>query len=372
MKIEVILGRLFLSVVSIIAVFILADYTSLWFLPNSRSPIEREYNVGELRKPKPYVMFGGTPNADYFAAKGEKLNNLGYRGKEPLQDKSEGEYRIFILGGSTVLFGSPSIAILLEEEFRRRGFNNVNVYNYGVISSVSGMELSRLLFEVSDMKPDLIIMYNGGNDIMQPFTYDPRPGYPFNFIAYDSNPLIESDIRTYPKWTLFSYGSNIIRYLFPDYFVEKFVPIERIRNEVKIGSKEWTESIAKIYAGNLVKANMISHSFGAQFIGFFQPIVYFKEPLSNEENAMVRYFGGNAVFLYLRELIRSELATAKLNSSPKLEVIDISDLFDGTSDRVFNDPIHIRQQSYSVVANEIYKYVAKYPEAINSKHTNKR
>lgn len=356
MKFEIILGRIFLSVISIILAFILIDYASLWFLPKSSSPVEREFNVGELRKPKPYVMFGGTPNVDYYAKKGEKLNSLGYRGKEPLSGKDRDEYRIFLLGGSTVLFGDPPVAVLLEDEFRLNGYKNVNVYNFGVISSVSGMELSRILFEISDLEPDLIVMYNGGNDIMQPFYYDPRPGYPFNFIAYESNPLIEGNIETYPKWDMLAYGSNIFRYLFPTYFVNKFVPLDRMRNEVKYISKEWSDSIAKIYVNNLVKANKVSNALNAQFIVFFQPLAHFKEPLSDEEKKYVSS-GEKDHYLYIREIIRAKLYSNKTNTSPMVQVIDMSDFFDGISDTVFSDKIHILQKNQKLIALEIYNYL---------------
>ena len=33
------------------------------------------------------------------------------------------------------------------------------------------------------LKPDLVIAYDGGNDLIQPWAYDPRPGYPFNFLT---------------------------------------------------------------------------------------------------------------------------------------------------------------------------------------------
>lgn len=356
MKIEIILGRIFLSIVSLIIVFLLIDYASLRFLPSRSSPIERKFNVGELRKPKPYVMFGGIPNANYSVGGLEHLNSLGYRGKEPSHDKPKDEYRIFLLGGSTVLFGDPPIAVLLEEQFKDHGHKNVSVYNFGVLSSVSGMELSRIMFEISDFNPDLIIMYNGGNDVMQPFYYDPRPGYPFNFIAYDSNPLIESDINKYPTVALLAYGSNILRYLFPSYFVEKFVPLERIREEVNIHSREWTEDIARSYVNNLVKADKISGSFGSQFVGFFQPIIFFKEPLSPREKKFVGSESNH--FLYIRGLIRAEIETYK--SKSQLEVFDLSDIFDGIDETVYSDKIHILQNYQAMIAKEIYKDTVKY------------
>lgn len=92
----------------------------------------------------------------------------------PQMPKTREEYRVFFLGGSTVYVGKPPIADLVQRLFHEHGIKNVKVYNFGVVSSVSGMELARIVFELSDLAPDLIVMYNGGNDILQPWSWDRR------------------------------------------------------------------------------------------------------------------------------------------------------------------------------------------------------
>ncbi|MFB0533941.1 MAG: hypothetical protein ACETWR_03050 [Anaerolineae bacterium] len=345
-KVEVILGRIFMSLISIVLTFLILDFVSLWFI-SSRAPIERKFPVEAVRRPKPYTMFGGEANTG-------DLNSLGYRGKVPLIPKATDEFRVFMLGGSTVFMGNPPIAVLLEEEFKRNGFQNVKVYNFGVVSSVSGIELSQIVFEISELEPDLVVMYNGGNDILHPWSWDPRPGYPFNFIAYESNPLLESDVRSYPSVALFAYGSNIFRYLFPSYFIKKFVPLEQLREETRWKSEEWKAEIARIYVENLVKADKISSSFGAEFIAFFQPLIYFKSPLSVEEEQLIDSDEKNYA-IDIQKRILSEIEEVKTSSSVK--IIDLSTIYEGTSQQVFTDSIHTRQQSRIVVAQEMYRQI---------------
>ncbi len=345
MKFEVILGRVFFSLICAVLLFWVLDVVSLKFI-SSRSPIERKFPVQAVRHPEPYTMFGGQLNT-------AGLNHLGYRGKAPVIPKDSNEFRIFILGGSTVFMGDPPVSSLLEEEFKKNGYQNVSVYNFGVVSSVSGMELARIIFQILDLDPDLIIMYNGGNDILHPLSWDPRPGYPFNFIVYESNPLLESDVRHYPALALFVYGSNIARSLFPNYFLKKFIQLYQVREKAQWGSKQWADEIAKIYVNNVVKAGRISRIFGADFIVFFQPLVYYKNMLSPEEKV---FFDPNEkkLAVYVRDKIFS-----KIKEMSKDDIIDLSRIFENVSAQVFIDAIHIQQHKKNVVALEMYNSIIK-------------
>jgi hypothetical protein len=348
MKIEIALGRIFLVLLCVVLTFWVLDAVSLKFI-SSRSPIERRYPLQVVRHPEPYTMFGGQVNT-------AGLNRLGYRGNAPVNPKDSNEYRIFILGGSTVFLGNPPIAILLEQEFKKNGYQNVRVYNFGVISSVSGMELSRIVFQISEFEPDLIIMYNGGNDMLHPWSWDPRPGYPFNFIVYERNPLLESDVRHYPALALFAYGSNIARSLFPDYFKNKFVQLHQARVKVQWGSKEWANEIAKIYVDNLIKADKISRVFEADFLVFFQPLVYYKHTLSPGENQFFDPAEKNFV-IYTRKKIFSKIE--EISEDSRINIVDLSQIFENTPERVFLDTIHIQQEKKGVVALEMYNRIIK-------------
>jgi lysophospholipase L1-like esterase len=357
LRIDAILGRIFLALVTVVLAFALLEYASRRIMPGSRSLVERAMGIetGIVRKPKPFVMFGGTPGAPFpMYDPAERLNAFGYRGKAPAPVKPPGEIRVFLLGGSTVVFGNPPLDVLLEQAFREHGLPQVRVYNYGVVSSNSGMDLSRIVFELSDFQPDLVVMYGGGNDLMHPPYFDPRPGYPFNFLAYENNPLVESNVRDYPALTLFAYGSHLLRQAAPMYFFRKLVPFERIREEAGWGTPAWQAGIASSYVRNLERADRVSGAFGARFIAFFQPLVYFKEPLAEQERALA----GEEIpgYRQLRERVRSGIGTrGRLRPIP---LVDLSDLFVGTPARVFQDQIHIEQPQYRVVADAMYPHLA--------------
>src|SRR5262249_27502211 len=145
----------------------------------------------------PYYVFTGIPNtlgqmAPQMGGANEienlvKLNSLGFRIERPLEKtKPAGELRIFVVGGSTVFMGAPlakTIPDQIESELVRRGISGAKVYNFGVVSAVSGQELALLAHLLVDYEPDLVISYGGGNDLHSPYQYDPRPGFPLNFVT---------------------------------------------------------------------------------------------------------------------------------------------------------------------------------------------
>lgn len=347
-RMERFIARIFLVFVSIATTFLILDLASRPFI-TTKSSIEDYLPVNEFRHLKPYVMIGASPN------RARELNADGYRCKRPPEPKDPSEFRIFMLGGSTTLLGNPPIANWIENEFELAGHPNVKVYNYGVLSSVSGMELARIVFEIADEEPDLVIMYDGGNDIIVPWESDPRPGYPMNFVVYENNPLAESTPKTYPAFTLFAYGSNLLRFICRDYFTERFIHLKQLREQVGWKSPAWREKIAAIYASNVVKASKASAAFGAEFIAFYQPMIFFKEPLSPEEEMEERDKEQIEYAQDMRKRMISKLRQAA--DADKVNWVDLSRIYHGRSQRVFTDIIHTTDPAKRLVATAIYKEI---------------
>ena len=106
------------------------------------------------------------------------------------------------------------------------------------------MELATIVNEVTNLSPDLVIVYNGANDFTSPLKYDPRPGYPFNFLVYENNPFFK---KNYPALTLFAYKSNLVRLIARKYFTEKFSKISKLKKNIEYGSDKWRNEINDIY-----------------------------------------------------------------------------------------------------------------------------
>ncbi len=350
------IARLSITAVATVVFFLLMDWGLGLLLPAYRSALERKFPVENTRRPTPYTMFTGLPGG---RIQSESLNRLGYRGAAPSAFKEDGEIRIFMLGGSTVFNGEPPIAALLQEEFRRSGRPDVAVYNFGVLSSISGMELSRIVHEIADLAPDLIVMYNGANDIMHPFFWDPRPGYPFNFIVYENHPLLESNVRSYPTLPLLAYGSTMLRMVASRYFLARFVPQEEERRKAGYASEPWKDEIARAYVGNLSKSARVASALGSEFLTFFQPMLFFRDQLTEEERALAYEPELGRHCNDLRERIRAqiELLPEEIGS----RILDLSDAYDGYPAPVFVDFAHTTQKSKPLVAEAIYRQIVNRP-----------
>ncbi len=341
-------------IVVVFILFLALDYLSRPFL-NNYSTFEKLYpTVGNRRHPFPYIMFKGKPNAGH--------NRLGYRGKEPTIPKPKKEYRIIMIGGSTVYHGDPTICQLLEENFSKYGLKNVKVYNFGVVSSTSGLELARLVHEVYDLSPNLVVFYNGSNDILQPLALDPRPGYPSNFAIYESNPLFQRDIKKYPLFTLTAYGSNILRYLFPKYFEEKFINISNLRKKINYNSDEWRNSIAEIYVKNMMNASLVAKAYGSESMVFFQPMLTYKQldSLTKKEMKQLSYKFGRLKKEVSVDVRSKILTLVKSRKNNRLHFYDLSLIYSKVSEEVYTDIIHTKQEYKKDIADAMSNKIVRF------------
>ena len=118
--------------------------------------------------PHQYLDYYPTPNY----RKGRTFHNsLGYRNAEFPLEKPKGVYRIVALGGSStydvrIEDNAETFAAQLEKLLKEKyGYQNVQVINAGVPGYNSWEMLINLEFRVLDLDPDLIIVYEGVNDV---------------------------------------------------------------------------------------------------------------------------------------------------------------------------------------------------------------
>lgn len=98
------------------------------------------------------------------------VNSMGFRGPEIAPRKPSGTYRIFIAGGSSV-FGylvrneetsSVQLQQLLEDRLPGR---SVEVINAGVPGYNTMHTLVRFVYRIRPLEPDLLVYYQGFNDL---------------------------------------------------------------------------------------------------------------------------------------------------------------------------------------------------------------
>ncbi|HEV2957917.1 MAG TPA: hypothetical protein VGX95_17520 [Xanthobacteraceae bacterium] len=330
------------------------------------------------REPRPYFMFGGPtdgrtvnllPAMDEGAGRAVRLNAEGFRiDREIVNPKPADELRIFFVGGSTVIGGRPvetTIPAVVEAQLHANGLPQARSYNFGVLSFVSGQELALLVHRLIDLKPDVVIAYDGGNDLYEPWVYDPRPGYPFNFVteeeAMTALANAEGDAKT---MTSLARDSALLQALLgtTDWLNRMTLRLDRLRHAVNYGTPQWKEAVADAYARNLTAMCRVARGNGTLFAGYFQPLLAYSQPLDAHQAAAT---GGEATVRSLRE--QREMALRAIGAqfpAPSAEAGcrfgDLSSVLENDA-AAFTDAIHVDNKSNQMIGRRIAEDLLTWP-----------
>jgi hypothetical protein len=303
--------RLFKKVLVIFLFLITTDYLSGFVNFGYK---KSEYDT--LRQIFPYDWIRGKPNRlDH--------NEFGFRGKSPNIIRDKDKFIIGFFGGSTGYNGNPPIIEIVSKKLNEINLDS-EIINFSSVSSNHNQHLHRLL-EFSEFTYDLIIFYGGGNETIQHYYYDPRPGYPYNFYLFDGNR--DSFLTFFTKYSNFVGEIDKLFNLYLD-----FNPL--ILDEIDY--KIWVNKTKNNYFNTIKKTKNLSEKIlkpnrcnKTLFLPIFQPL---KPP--------------NVKTQILVESLEKDLE--------KYEIYDFSNL---ESQLTFIDFIHIDQKSKKIVSNQIFNLV---------------
>ena len=110
------------------------------------------------------------------------VNSLGLRGHELSEVKPPNTYRIFMVGGST-MFGSgassdeTTISGILQKLFASdNSVQKIEVINAGIQGANSNTELRFIEQKLVELSPDLVVVYDGLNDLKADFPVEKTKG----------------------------------------------------------------------------------------------------------------------------------------------------------------------------------------------------
>lgn len=360
-RIEKFFGSLVISILISLLLFALIDAPASDWLRRSRSEFNDEFKFKREAyfEPRPYSMFGGSRIKHVGQTAG--LNSMGSRGAVPEIPKPSNEYRIIMLGGSTVLMGNPTLAEIIEAVLAQGTDNVIKVYNFGVAASILRMDIARLIFDLNNIEPDLILFYGGGNDIIMPFQADPRPNYPPNYLVYENNPLItagtsKQDIALALSPHLFR--SKLIATTIGEHAKGYLAGLPALRQSEGWGTEAWSKRIANSYVENLGLAKVIGSAFKAKSFFVFQPMLYYKNKPSLEEESNFSHEGIKRHAVFCRREIIDQVMSGP--AEIKEAFLDLSGIFDSESRQVYTDGIHLKQDFYQPVASQISGALQSY------------
>jgi lysophospholipase L1-like esterase len=135
-----------------------------------------------IKQPNQYIKSEYPPNYRFRTAAEEGLpgmqgqsefstNNMGFRGDPLVVPKPAGEYRVFMIGGSTTecmyLDDSKALHSVLQSELAKHAppGKTVKVYNAGKSGDASFDHISMLVHRIAHLQPDMITVFAGVNDL---------------------------------------------------------------------------------------------------------------------------------------------------------------------------------------------------------------
>jgi hypothetical protein len=308
----------------------------------------------------------------YTNADGFRVPSAGY--KLP-KEKPLGQLRIAVLGGSLVELASTfdvtlpgSLKRLLEHQYPGR---DIEVINAGIQSCVSRQSLVELLITVVDYHPDIVILYDGGNDIGLPLTYESRPNFPYNFqTMQEAWDLYRNEHRD-PLWRIALDRSALYRIVQARFSGhQEFVPTaddpfagtNRVSAERVISDHNFVQNQIAAYLSNWRKVVELSRAYHFQPVCILTPASAGLDPNYAVPRMMESFHLDRATALewvHAFELLYGEAGRQidELRGQyPDARFLNLT-YFLHPSEKYFWDLAHLYDEANMVVAEKIYSEI---------------
>ena len=313
-----------------------------------KSPIN-EYNPYTVWKTREY-------HSDLF-----NFDKNGIRKTINIKDEKKIKYNIYFFGGSTIQ-NSETIDSLTIPSWVIRNLNNSKLgekfnftgVNFGTSAYSSTQELLRFLLEYQTGfrtydKPDLVVFYNGANDIWAG-VYLERPGYhdafdriKLRFDKINSFYLLKIKEKLIEKMDflkIINHYSNGGERENDRYFETRSLDYQKL-------SKEQTN----IYLKNIEITSSIIDKENIKSIYFIQPTIFSTIDKNLHNSNKKLFYTKN--FPNMNKAYDIGYSELKKKTSKIDFVIDISDLFNGVNSPIFSDYVHVGPYGNELISKKI-------------------
>jgi hypothetical protein len=256
-----------------------------------------------------------------------------------------GQFRILILGGSTAASLSSVSDGTLTGAFGRVSSRPVEVINLGQHGHISSQESVMLARYGLRLKPDLIVVLDGANDIVT-MTKGIPLGIPYNdsFIQYAvEHPFLNAISAAGRHWGFL----NMIRMF-------------KLR-QLEITMQSNTEALRQVIQEYLVNHDTMKAmaiGSGAQYAIVLQPYLHLRKNMTKNE----QYLPVVATYAYREQFmvrafhqLHGELLTATIRTNTIF--IDGNDAFDSSDDDCFIDEVHLTERGKELLLHFIAGHV---------------
>ncbi len=344
---------LFIQLTIILVFLIAVDFTTSLFIERTG---HKEFRI---QQPEPYI------NAEYFSKDfidesfaqpggwlldktfgGVKPNNfegnwINVRNNKRVTINEQRNYsrNIYLFGGSTVYSGEVPDNLTIASQLASLGANNYSykVVNMGATSIHSAQQFGRLKAEINLSDGDVIIFYDGVNDVLQRIIYGNHEGYMIG------NPKKESfwirQLRSKNKYSsiLFIFYSKIIENT-------KETPSTLINTSVDN------------YVNTLAAVNKYVKSQGGSFYHFLQPTLFTKKNLNEYEKLLIE-----KGYPFVPAQFIQDFKRAYPLISDKLDTVEFSyslvDAFNNLEKSPYLDFCHVTHIGNKIIAENIWNKI---------------
>lgn len=264
-----------------------------------------------------------------------------------LPDPALGEpLEVWFFGGSAAFGAGQRDEHTVPSELVRRAGNQgraLRIRNFGVPATVNWqstvLAIEQLMW--AERPPDLIVFYDGANDLALQNTLvaagkgladDPASLYDEQF---DEILRDRADEKGAPASTAAP--------VTPDPGFDVLTPAQ-------IGG-----AVATRYGRGVAVASTFAATKGVPVIAFWQPVLSTKAPLSAADLEVAQSVGLDRAALAQAAAVSAE-ARARLAAAPE-EIIDLSGAFDGLEEPIYWDSVHTNELGAQVVAEKMYPHL---------------
>lgn len=298
---------------------------------------KKRRNEYRIMVPVPYTVANMLPNV---RRKDVTTNDLGFRGTLNYQEQIALAKSIHNKGGKVVVFLGGSAAFGCDsssDETSIVGYLNriakeenlsITTFNFGMGSYTSTQELACLIFYALDLEPDLVVVYDGFNDMVRVVSkkfYNVGVKIPFAF----------------PR----------IRKSYPQQYSSVFLDRKYNNNDDEVDQKALKEVLDN-YEKNLSIMVKIMETYGKKTLLTVQPYRGFRNGLNpqEKENSIYEEFIKRA-----KKIAREEI---------KAEYIETTDLLEDKKnvDDYFDDAVHMKDLGYGLVAKKLFPTITSMLE----------
>ena len=270
------------------------------------------------------------------------INQHGFRGDE-LIHSNEQNFRIVLVGGSTI-FGSgmptdsQTIPYELEKLFEQN-YTDIEVINAGISMITSFEELYHIKNKIFQLNPDVILVYNGANDV--------------EYKKIDPEILETSDILQLKDLQQFLRSPVVInRYLIEPLKSnsDDFNSYGR-ENSTNNLNEQLSYSVASAWYERMNEFCTLSSSKQIKSIVVIQPTLFHgQKPLTDYEQSI---YEKNPFKISTFEKI-SDMSKNLENCSL---VLNFSDIFKDTNVGIYYDRVHLNYDGNKIVASNLYEKI---------------